>query len=191
MAVSEAYRRRAKTGMLKNWFDSYAATPALAIEKYFEFEFDGVTMIGYIDRIGPSLKDGTVITDFKTGKADNAGKPEENLQLGIYYLAVQESEDLAEFRPVRMVELAFLKGHWRDGSIEFRKWPVSARSEETYEKRMREQLSELIAKKNDLNETEVYRPNPYANCYFCEFKTLCPLYPEGREPFSHAEAMIR
>ena len=35
-----------------------------------------------------------------------------------------------------------------------------------------------------LNETEVYRPNPYANCRFCDFQTLCPLYPEGQPVFS-------
>ena len=28
--------------------------------------------------------------------------------------------------------------------------------------------------------TEVYRPNPAANCFHCRFKPLCPLYPEGR-----------
>jgi superfamily I DNA/RNA helicase/RecB family exonuclease len=191
MAVSEAYRWLAKSSMLKNWFDAYADKPALGIEQYFEFDYDGVTMIGYIDRIGPAVQDGTVITDFKTGKADNAGRPEESLQLGIYYLAVQESEQLAEYRPVKMVELAFLKGHWRTGEIEFRKWPVSAKNEETYEVHMRERLSALIAQKKELTETEVYRPNPYANCFFCEFKTLCPLYPEGQEPFSRDEAMIR
>jgi superfamily I DNA/RNA helicase/RecB family exonuclease len=191
MAVSEAYRWLAKSSMLKNWFDAYADKPALGIEKGFEFEYDGVTMIGYIDRIGPAVQEGTVITDFKTGKAEHAGKPEENLQLGIYYLAVQESPDLAEYRPVKMLELAFLKGHWRTGDIEFRKWPVSAKNEETYELRMREQLSGLIAKKKELTETEVYRPDPYANCFFCEFKTLCPLYPEGQEPFGRDEAMIR
>lgn len=191
MAVSEAYKWLAKSSMLKNWFDAYADIPALGIETYFEFEYDGVTMIGYIDRIGPAVQDGTVITDFKTGKADNAGKPEDNLQLGIYYLAVQESEQLEAFRPVKMVELAFLKGHWRTGEIEFRKWPVSAKNEETYELRMRELLSTLIAQKKELNETEVFRPNPYANCFFCEFKTLCPLYPEGQEPITRDEAMIR
>src|SRR5207244_4306330 len=143
------YRWLAKSSMLKNWFDAYADKPALGIEKFFEFEYDGVTMIGYIDRIGPAVQEGTVITDFKTGKADHAGRPEENLQLGIYYLAVQETPDLAEYRPVKMVELAFLKGHWRTGEIEFRKWPVSAKNEETYELRMREQLSDLIAKKKE------------------------------------------
>ena len=54
-----------------------------------------------------------MITDFKTGKSDSAGPPRDSLQLGIYYLAVQESADLAEFQPVTDVELAFLRGNWK------------------------------------------------------------------------------
>ena len=54
-----------------------------------------------IDRIGPFGEGGTRITDFKTGSADNAPKAEESLQLGIYYLAVQEDADARPYRPVR------------------------------------------------------------------------------------------
>ena len=49
---------------------------------------------------------------------------------------------------------------------------------------MRERLASLIARKKELNETEVFRPNPYANCRFCDFQTLCPLYAEGQPVFS-------
>jgi RecB family exonuclease len=182
-AVSEAFRRLAREHMLRNWWEEYGARPALGIEQRFEFEFEGVTVVGFIDRIGPALNDGTVITDFKTGKSDNAGKPEESLQLGIYYLAVQESDVLAGFRPVRQVELAFLRGHWRDNRIEFRKWPIRERTEEAYQTAMRERLAALIARKKALNDGAPIRPNPYANCRFCDFHTLCPLFPEGRPIF--------
>jgi superfamily I DNA/RNA helicase/RecB family exonuclease len=182
-AVSEAFRELARSHMLRNWYETYGERPALAIEQYFEFEFEGVNVIGYIDRIGASVKDGTTITDFKTGKSDNAGPPKDSLQLGIYYLAVQESEGLADFKPVRTVELAFLRGNWRSPDIDFRKMPISERDEAEYQAVMRERLAELIRLKKALNETEVYTPNPYANCRFCDFKTLCPLYPEGQPVF--------
>ena len=182
-AVSEAFRSLARNHMLRNWSETYGERPALGIEQYFEFEFEGVSVIGYIDRIGPSLKDGTTITDFKTGKSDNAEPPQENLQLGIYYLAVQESEALAAFKPVRQVELAFLRGNWRNPQIEFRKMPINERDEERYQSAMRERLSQLIRRKKELDALEIYRPNPYANCRFCDFKTLCPLYPEGQPVF--------
>jgi superfamily I DNA/RNA helicase/RecB family exonuclease len=183
LAVSEAFRELARSHMLRNWYETYGERPALAIEQYFEFEFEGVSVIGYIDRIGASVKDGTTITDFKTGKSDNAGPPKDSLQLGIYYLAVQEAEGLADFKPVRTVELAFLRGNWKSPNIDFRKMPINERDEAQYQAAMRERLAELIRAKKALNETEVYTPNPYANCRFCDFKTLCPLYPEGQPVF--------
>jgi RecB family exonuclease len=183
MAVSRAFYALAHDHMLRNWFDNYADRPAAAIERYFEFEFEGATVIGYIDRIGPAVQEGSVITDFKTGKSDSAGPPRDSLQLGIYYLAVQESPDLEEFQPVKTVELAFLRGNWRSPNIDFRKWVVSERDEEAYQAEMRERLAGLIARKRELDELEVFRPNPYANCRFCDFQTLCPLYAEGQPVF--------
>jgi hypothetical protein len=53
---------------------------------------------------------------------------------------------------------------------------------------MRERLAGLIERKRQLNEGRVYRPNPYANCRFCDFKTLCPLYAEGQPIFAVPEA---
>jgi hypothetical protein len=29
----------------------------------------------------------------------------------------------------------------------------------------------------------VYRPNPTADCHWCDFRTLCPLFPEGQPLF--------
>jgi hypothetical protein len=49
---------------------------------------------------------------------------------------------------------------------------------------VREALAWLIAQKRELNETEVYRPNPTANCFWCDFKSLCPLFPEGQPVFA-------
>jgi superfamily I DNA/RNA helicase/RecB family exonuclease len=184
LAVSDAFRKLAREHMLPNWWDNYARHPALGIERSFSFDFEGATVVGYIDRIGEAVQEGTAITDFKTGKAERAEKPSDNLQLGIYYLAVQESEELAEFKPVRKVELAFLRGDWRDGALERRFLPIHERDEVRYEAAIRERLAGLIERKRQLNESGIYRPNPYANCRFCDFKTLCPLYAEGQPIFS-------
>jgi superfamily I DNA/RNA helicase len=184
-AVSDAFHKLAREHMLRNWFERYGRTPALGIEERFEFEFAGATVAGFIDRIGPHpARDGTVITDFKTGKPDNAGPPKENLQLGIYYIAVQESPELERFRPVREVELAFVRGSWRSPELETRKWIVSERDEEEWQTAMRERLAALIARKQELDQATDFRPNPYANCRFCDFKTLCPLFPEGQPVFA-------
>lgn len=183
-AISESFRRLVLDLALPNWFDAYGRTPAVATERYFEFAFDDATVNGYIDRIGPILSGGNHITDFKTGKGDRAPKPEESLQLGIYYLAVGEAEELAEFRPVRRLELAYLRGNWRTGEIDVHPWQMSSGNEEEYQEHMRERLSGLIERIRELNATEVYRANPGADCFFCQFKTMCSLFPEGRPLFA-------
>jgi RecB family exonuclease len=185
-AVSEAWRSLAKRRMLPNWFERYGAHPASATERGFEFDFDGATIVGYIDRIGPDPAGfpGTRITDYKTGSADRAPKANESLQLGIYYLAVLESEELEEFQPVSGVELSYLKGDWRNGDLVTREWTVgTADREEAYQDVMRQKLSGLVGELRRLNDSGSYRPNYQANCFFCEFQSLCPLFPEGRPLF--------
>ena len=192
-AVSEAWRALAKGRMLPNWFERYGAHPAAATEGGFEFDYDDATIVGYIDRIGPDPAGfpGMRITDYKTGNADRAPKANESLQLGIYYLAVLESEELEEFQPVSGVELSYLKGDWRNGELVTREWTVGTEDrEEAYQNVMREKLSGLVGELKRLNETASYRPNYQANCFFCEFQSLCPLFPEGRPLFDVRDPAI-
>ena len=192
-AVSEAWRALAKGRMLPNWFERYGAHPASATERGFEFDYDDATIVGYIDRIGPDPAGfpGSRITDYKTGNPDRAPKANESLQLGIYYLAVLESAELEEFQPVSGVELSYLKGHWRTGELETREWTVGTTDrEEAYQNAMREKLSGLVGELGRLNETGSYRPNYQANCFFCEFQSLCPLFPEGRPLFDVGDPAI-
>jgi hypothetical protein len=185
-AVSEAWRTLAKERMLPNWVDRYGAHPAAATERGFEFDYDGATIVGFIDRIGadPAGFPGMRITDYKTGNADRAPKANESLQLGIYYLAVLEAEELAEFQPISGVELSYLKGDWRTGELVTREWSVGTGDrEESYQNAMRERLSTLIADLRRLNDSGSYRPNSQADCFFCDFRSLCPLFPEGRPLF--------
>lgn len=189
-AVSEAWRALAKDRMLPNWFERYGPYPAAATERGFEFEYDGATIVGYIDRIGPDPAGfpGMRITDYKTGSADRAPKANESLQLGIYYLAVLDAEGLREFQPVSGVELSYLKGHWRTGDVEIRDWSVGfGDREEAYQNAMRQRLSELIGELKRSNDSESYRPNHQADCRFCDFHSLCPLFPEGRPLFEVQE----
>lgn len=180
LAVSAAFKQLAIEKMLPNWLEHFGDSPAIASEVPFSFEFEGATIVGVIDRIGPLENGGTRITDFKTGKSDKAPKAQESLQLGVYYLAVTEDGDLAPFRPVRAVDLAYLRGHWKTGEIVNPSWPISVSGGEAYQQAVRDHLAQLIEHVRTLQRTEVYRPNPYANCYFCDFKSLCPLYPEGQ-----------
>ena len=182
-AVSEAERANAKTVLIRNWFARYAEPPATATERGFAFEFEGARIRGKIDRIGPVPEGGTRITDYKTGRSDSAPKPAESLQLGIYYLAVNEDDDLAEHRPVQAVELAFLGGKKADPALDVKEWSVSEDVEEDYKARMRERLAELIDRIRELNEERSYVANTKASCFFCRFQTLCTRYPQGGAVF--------
>ena len=62
-------------------------------------------------------------------------------------------------------------------------WQVSQRSAEGYQTAVEEKLSQLIAEKKRLLDGDVYRPNPHADCFWCDFRTLCPLWPEGSPLF--------
>ncbi len=188
-AVSEAFRRLVAEVMLLNWHRTYGESPSLGREVRFEFGFDGATVTGYIDRIEGITSGGNRIVDYKTGKIDRAGKAEENLQLGIYTIAVDEAEALEEFRPIRAVQLAFVRGReGRDGVAPLG-WMPSGDEREAYVTGMRERLSGLIGRIRTLTEDEVYRPNPGANCRYCEFQTLCSLWPEGTPVFPVASKM--
>jgi superfamily I DNA/RNA helicase/RecB family exonuclease len=180
-AVSEAFRRSVTERMLPAWLATYGQAKAIAGEIHFSFPFEDVTVSGFIDRVGPVEGGGCQITDYKTGKSRNA-RADDNLQLGIYFLAVNRAEELQRFRPVKAVELAFLKES-RDGSVVRAQLGMTSAAREEYGERMDERLRGLIERVRELNRTETYRPNPSANCRYCEFKTLCPLWPEGKELF--------
>jgi RecB family exonuclease len=169
--------------LIRNWFERYAEPRATATERGFAFEFEGARIRGKIDRIGPVPEGGTRITDYKTGRSDSAPRPAESLQLGIYYLAVHEDDDLAEHRPVQAVELAFLGGKKADPALDVKAWSVSEDIEEEYKARMRERLGELIDRIRELNEERSYIANTKASCFFCRFQTLCTRYPQGGAVF--------
>jgi RecB family exonuclease len=187
-AISEAFRRIVVDRILPNWFSHYGDSHTLAQELQFDFELEGAQVVGYIDRIGGVERGGSVITDYKTGKARDVMNPQDNLQLGMYYLAVERAEELARFRPVRAVELAYLKEEpKRDQAIAapmaVAQLAITPKIRNDYEAQVAERVSGLIGRVRELIETETYRPNPKADCYFCRFKPLCPLFPEGAELF--------
>src|SRR5262245_20334156 len=187
-AVSEAERANAKQVLVPNWFSRFDDPPATATEQTFEFAFEGARIRGKIDRIGPGPGGGTRITDYKTGRSDNAPKPADSLQLGLYYLAVDECEELAVHRPVEAVELAFLGGKRSDPALDVKEWPVLPDEEEAYKARMRERVSALISRIRELDRDRRYVANTKANCFFCRFQPLCTRYPQGGPVFPITDA---
>jgi superfamily I DNA/RNA helicase/RecB family exonuclease len=182
-AVSETWRRLVVDRMLPAWWKEYGQAPADEVEKRFEFPFDGATVAGVIDRIGRVQPSGSQITDYKTGKRRERD-PDESLQLRVYFLALHEAEELRTYLPVRAVELAFVRDtEWHQGGIARTARGFTGDDEAEYEADSRAILSEMIGRVRSLYETARIRPNPAANCRFCSFQPLCPLFPEGAEIF--------
>ena len=185
-AISEAERRNAMQVLVPNWVSRYGDRPAEegGTERYFTFELDDAVISGKIDRIGPDEHGRRRITDFKTGKGDKAGDAAKSLQLGVYYLAVRECEDLAPFRPVEAVELAFLAGTKRSSDeAKVLEWSVADADEAEYAAAMRARVTALVGRVRALSEGGTYTASTAANCFFCRFQTMCARYPQGAPVF--------
>ena len=190
-AISEAERRNAIDVLVPNWFARYgdlAAEPG-GTERFFTFPFEGSVISGKIDRIGADAAGARRITDYKTGKADSAGEAAKSLQLGIYYLAVQECDELAEFRPVHGVELAFLAGtKAAKDEAKVLEWVVDGDDEAGYVTEMRERVTGLVERVGRLADEGTYHASAAASCFFCRFQTMCSRYPQGAPVFEPESA---
>lgn len=185
-AVSEEFKRLMVEQMIPHWMKQYGGQAAAAREKWFEFELDGAKVHGYIDRIGEITSGGFRITDYKTGKPTDLTKGGDNLQLGIYWMGVENDPDLAAYRPVRAAELAFVRGD--KGQFKSAPWQPHGRDIPEWLAAMEQRTIDLIRRLRDLYAGGQWRPSTQADCYFCEFKSMCSLYPEGRPLFGKSAA---
>jgi hypothetical protein len=90
------------------------------------------------------------------------------------------------------VELAYLKEPPKQPQppsdpMAIAQLPIRPAMRKEYEEAVSGRLSELVGEVRELIQTENYRPNPKAECFFCRFKPLCPLFPEGAELFPARE----
>ncbi len=60
---------------------------------------------------------------------------------------------------------------------------MNSKAQQEFGEKMAARLAGLIEQIRELLRAEVYRPSPQAECRYCDFKTLCPLWPEGRDLF--------
>ena len=158
--------------MLKLWHRSEweAAKRALAFEIDFAIEVGGHLIRGRIDRID-RLGDGIALLDYKTGRTlateDQAGS---SLQLAIYYLAALRDPELAALgSPVEM-QLVY-PARPRQGRFT----RVSQHPGPDHAQQVEQRLLALL----DGAAGEAFDPNPHADCRFCQFKTICPMWPQG------------
>lgn len=167
--------RRDYYAMLDAWWEGEGHEIAagrievLATEYPFEVAVGPHRITGRIDRIDRST-DGTGIRvlDYKTGKS--RPRPDDvaaNIQLGTYHLAARRDESLRSLGEPTELRLLYVRSMKPYDQI------VTENHEAATEVRIIEAANRILA--------EEFEPAVDADCDHCEFRRLCPLWPEGLE----------
>jgi superfamily I DNA/RNA helicase/RecB family exonuclease len=144
---------------------------AAKAEMSFKVELDGNRITGRIDRVDARGKN-LIISDYKTSKSViNWDAARESLQLAIYYLAAKNDPELAALGAPASMQLIYPNAPISRNDVQRR-----CQNPDEAEKAL-QRLPELIA--GVLKED--FRPNPEADCTWCKFKPICPLWSEGKE----------
>lgn len=151
---------------------------AAVAEASFKVDLDGHRITGRIDRVD-KIGRNIVISDYKTSKSMASWEEaRESLQLAIYYLAATTpgaidppGPDLTELGEPAAMQLVYPNVPPSHGNVQKR----SQKPEEAREvlKRLPALIDGVLA--------EDFQPNPEADCKWCKFKPLCPLWSEGKE----------
>ncbi|MGI8521233.1 MAG: ATP-dependent helicase [Actinomycetota bacterium] len=159
--------------MIERYCTHLSPGTSLLAEHAFEIDHDGNIIRGRIDRVDRKGQ-GIVVADYKTSRSAISTKEvPDSLQLAIYYLAATRDPELvARGEPVSMQLI----------------YPASmSRGDVTRRCQTPEQAQVVLERLPGLIEGvlgEEFEPSPEANCRWCKFKPLCPLWPEGREAAS-------
>ena len=124
-----AHRKLVDERMFKNWWFEYGEEDSLGNEVRFEFDFEGTTIVGVIDRIGPMPERGHAhhrLQDRqRRQRAEGRGEPAARHLLPGRAGVRGRSPP---YRPVRQVELAYIKGDWKRGELGCKPtWQIDAR----------------------------------------------------------------
>lgn len=161
--------------MLRRWHDNESPDIERS-EVKFRFPIDGALLRGRIDAVFRMQNGHLRVVDYKTSRyAPTKEEAQNDLQLAAYYLALKRDPELSGLGEPGYLELAYIgKPHFRSGFV---KREVAPRKVEGYEAWADGRLKELLARVR----SEDFSPTPEADCTFCRFKTICPVWPEGAE----------
>ncbi len=171
----ERRRYRDCVEMLRAWLACDGTLDTLASEVGFEFPVDGAVLRGRIDRLVRLGRSMVRVIDYKTSRwAKSQEEIDEDLQLAIYNLAMHRDEDLAQYGVPKHLELAWLGTAWKD---RFKRRGTDPTAREGY----LEQTEETVTSFVTAIKQERFAPSGGADCQWCSFKSLCPVWPEGDE----------
>jgi superfamily I DNA/RNA helicase/RecB family exonuclease len=170
----ESRRYQDCRAMLKRWIDGEKAE-VVHSEVSFKYPLDGALIRGKIDAIFRMENGHLRIVDYKTGRYAPAQKGiDQNLQLAAYFLATVYDEELRKLGETGYMQLAFpAKEAWDGPGYTVRGTNVKPGYQEWAEGQLKELLARIRA--------ENFAPSPEADCKWCDFKIICPLWPEGSD----------
>lgn len=165
----EGRERRRADGlrMVREFYEEHADDfrPALAVEKRLDFEVEGVSFVGYVDRIDRTGDDRLRVVDYKTGGSFDLDRVRGSTQLTLYQLG-------AEQKFGREVESLVL-------------YHVPTQTPFEVDRHGEEQIAEVREKVRSVArgiEREAFEPDPGPHCRWCDFQPFCPAwadeYPE-------------
>ena len=168
-AMARQFRRDGEL-MIERYGRYLKPYEAALAEVDFRIDIDGNVVTGRIDRVDAKGK-GVVVTDYKTSRNpvqwDEAKK---SLQLAIYYMAAKQEPAIAALGDPIGQHLVY---------------PAKvARGDVARRTQTPEQAEEAIQRLPELIQgvlAEDFRPKTDADCQWCKFKPLCPLWNEGKE----------
>jgi superfamily I DNA/RNA helicase/RecB family exonuclease len=170
--VEEA--RRDFYDMLDRWWEHEIAPElgrleVLRVEHRFDVEVGGHRVHGAIDRVDRADDGvGLRVVDYKTGRTEpRADEMADDLQLATYHLAATLDPELAALGPPSQLRLLFLR------SMKAHEQPVTSDHAAVTRARITAAAQAIL--------DERFEPSVDAQCRYCDFQRLCPLWPEGRE----------
>ena len=169
-AMARQFRRDGQV-MIERYIQYLKPTEATKAEISFKVDLEGHRITGRIDRVD-TVGRNVVVTDYKTSRHpvfwDEAKR---SLQLAIYHLAAKADPELSELGEPTSMQLVYPGAPLSRNRVATR----SQTPEEAEEaiKRLPALIEGVLA--------EDFRPNPEADCTWCKFKPLCPLWAEGKE----------
>jgi superfamily I DNA/RNA helicase/RecB family exonuclease len=172
----EDRRKRDCRAMLAAWLKADGNLPTLASEVDFAFPVDGALVRGRIDRLVRLGSSMVRVIDYKTGRNDKSDEEiQEDLQLAIYNLAMLRTPELAAHGKPKHLELAWLGTVYGDGN--FWRRGLDPTRKEGYAEQTEDKIRSFV----EGIKAERFAPSPDADCRWCRFKTLCPVWPAGDE----------
>jgi superfamily I DNA/RNA helicase/RecB family exonuclease len=170
--IDERERRRARrfVDKLAEWAGGRDGVDRIDTEVPVDAVVDGVRVRGSIDRL-EHLADGSVrIVDLKTGAPVSRDAARDDLQLAVYQLAVQESDEAPAVREAILVHL----GGPGEKAVE-RGQPALAGEAAVRARAAVRSAAEGMA-------GDRFPARPGVHCDRCHVRAACPAVPEGRRP---------